>query len=234
MHTARKVCRYMVSETKVAMGFYYLFLFGVVALFSILHYTKIATLDNVGGFGISSAIFLFVTGLTSFRSPFFFLQANGISRFMQFKGTLLAFGGLALFVAIVDLGSKYLLRLFLPYQTVYMLIYQSDSFLGELAWKVGWFFLTIVLGWFLSLLIYRCNKTTRILLGLSPVFLLTLMLVVHNATGGKATAAFVDFFLWSMGVPTQNGFLGLASFAVLSGLGIGGSFLLLRKAPIKS
>ena len=79
------------------------------------------------GLELSSAIFLFVCGLNSFKSQFYFSQLNNISRKAFLKGTVLYAAVYSTTMAIIDIIINRIYNVFIPCPMNYDMIYSFNK-----------------------------------------------------------------------------------------------------------
>ena len=89
------------SVMKSAMVYYLIFIAIVMAL-CIGNYVG-GLKSTMSGIEFATVIFLFVCGLNSFKSNFYFAKSNGISRRTFIKGLLISSIPLALIMSIIDI-----------------------------------------------------------------------------------------------------------------------------------
>ena len=83
---------------KATIIYYSIFICIIIALIAIS-----SGIITISGVEISTAIFLFVCGLNSFKSNFYFAKSNGISRKTFIKGLLISSVPIALVMSIIDI-----------------------------------------------------------------------------------------------------------------------------------
>ena len=112
MNKTFKIVRWQLWGTKNSLIIFYSILIAIVILFVLLNNSGILVFGgnddkgNTGefnGLGIASMIFLFIAGLNYFKEDFKFLQANNISRFMQYKTTIISFLILTASMALISM-----------------------------------------------------------------------------------------------------------------------------------
>ena len=85
---------------KSAIIYYGAFIFILMVLISLYIFGGRVTMS---GIEVSTVIFLFVCGLNSFKSNFYFAKGNGISRKIFIKGLLISSIPIALVMSIIDI-----------------------------------------------------------------------------------------------------------------------------------
>ncbi len=234
-----KIIRYQLSDTKKAIIIYYSILICIVLMFAYLRNSGTVSFGKGDGnrdfigFSISTMIFLFVSGLNSFKVNFKFLQAHGISRTTQYKSSILTFALLTAFMACVSLISVNIINLLIPYQTLHNSIFPEGTLIQNFVWTFSAYFFCVTIGWFITMLYYRCGKLMKTLISLLPVFIIILLSVANNLTDGRSSVEILDLMRTGMGLKDGNSMTGALSFFMLSAVSLFFSYLLIRKAPLK-
>ena len=203
----------------------------------------------ISGMDMSSLIFLFVFGITSFKENFYMLLQNGVSRKNMFLGTVLSLLVISFFVAAVDTVLAQLLGL-VPAEkftiaSLFQQLYGSTQYIDssafavcihEIAWCGMIKFAFASIGLFIGCAYYKMNALTKTLVscGVPCFFLLGLPLIDLALTDidiyGKLKEFLLFFFGFSDGVSSYQCVLCcLALSIVVSGI----TFLLLRKTSVK-
>ncbi len=177
----KQVWNYHLYDLKSAVFIFY-GVVGVLALFSTFSFTLNNGTVSMGGMEFGTVIFLFIAGLNSFRGSFHFLLANGIPRKTQFFGFLLSVPVLAGLLVIIDTLLALLISQFISYESLYMQLYSRrysfpleaamGSFLLEkMLWSFFVYLTAMMLGFLITVLYYRMNKLTKVLVSVSvPLF----------------------------------------------------------------
>jgi hypothetical protein len=218
-----KVYRYQLKESLSAVAIFYLAVL-IVAVF-------LSMLDggSSSGFEFASAIFIFVLGLNSFKSSFRFLQFLGVTRKCFFAGSLLALLTVAAGMTVVDLILGRLFAQLHPYTTLFAQSYERGSLLLQLAWEFALLGMFALIGFFITILYYRCNKILKIVISLSPVYI-SLILNLMRPSLAQVTRILEFLGGFRLGVGAWNNILGMLVTVLIS---CGLSYLLIRKAPVK-
>ncbi|MEE0931913.1 MAG: hypothetical protein U0L64_02585, partial [Clostridium sp.] len=75
--------------------------------------------SSMSGVEFSTVIFLFVCGLNSFKSNFYFAKSNGISRKTFIKGLLISSIPISLVMSIIDVIINRISNIFIKNPTLY-------------------------------------------------------------------------------------------------------------------
>lgn len=223
MSKALKVFRYQFHDALIAIGIFYLCLMLLTAVLSIFD-------GSSSGFETASAIFVFVVGLNSFKSSFQFLQFLGVTRKSFLAGSLLALLAVAVGMSIVDTLIGELFAQLHPYTPMFVEFYGMEDFLAQFAWETVMLAMAAFVGFFITMLYYRCNKVMKIVISLSPVYLS----LISNVLPVEAQQSIWEVFGFLSGLRSGAGLWGnvlgmLVTVLLSSGL----CFLLIRRAPVK-
>jgi hypothetical protein len=243
--------KYQLTENKKPM-IIYMSIIVAVTLFLYLATVFTLTVNGVKteftSMEFASVIFLFVTGLCSFKDSFLMLTQNGVSRktmffssiltFATLSGILTAFG--AILLLLVKLFDNEKILSTGMYETVYYERAASISgFLMNVESIILNFFVLLMalgIGYLITTLFYRLNKAGKIAVGVGVPVFFTMVLPVFDffVTGGRISYTINQFIDFASGYSTQNPYAGIISsicvFAIASGL----SWLLMRKAVVKA
>lgn len=246
---------YQVAEHKKSIINYYIIFIAAILFLFITMGVDIKSDDSItysqiGGTGMATMIFLFVTGLCGFKETFGMLMQNGISRKSLFCGRISTSLMIAVVMAFIDeilsvifKGITSLVGENFIYSSLYEQIYYSKvNEMGAVRLHVESFILdfflflgAIALGYVIALTFYRMNKTGKAALGAGLPIGLFIVLPFFDSlvTNGKITTTIMKLIDSAFGFTSQqplNAMLtGGISFVVLSGL----SWLLIRRANIK-
>ncbi len=222
MNKVLKVFRYQFNEALVAIAIFYLSLLFVTVFLSMFD-------GSSSGFEFASAIFVFVVGLNSFKSSFRFLQFLGVTRRTFFAGSLLALVTVAAGMTLVDILIGKLFAQLYPYTTLFAEAYGQGNLLAQFVWETVLLTMFAYIGFFITILYYRCSRILKIVISLSPVYVSILLNLVQPPMEQiTRILAFLGGF--RMGAGVWGNILGmLVTVAAATGL----CFLLIRRAPIK-
>ena len=144
---------------------------------------------------------------------------------------------MALLAAIMALLSTIFYVITLKVANVWMIyeIYQVQSIPGIVAWEFAALLFFGVLGWFIRLVYYVSNRSTKLIVSIVPFVLVSLLLLVNTLVDGAIGRAVLDFLNVVMGFSSNvpNPYIGAASMVVAAVILSGPIFLLLRRAQIK-
>lgn len=233
--------RYMVQDTLGSVAWFY----GIFLALYLLTFILVATKGGSGAFNgaeIASAIFLFVMGLNSFKEYFGMLLQNGVSRKTMFAARLLAFGAISLLMAVLNLLFLAVLPLlpsidkgFSLFSLAYNVSGPSGVVLG-LLFNFALHLLFLLVGFCLTTLFYRLNKAGKVAVGAGVPVLLTIVLpAIDTLLFKNAVGRFVGRSLVAaLGLKTNQPLVAVLSFLVLSAVFGLFSWLLVRRAIVRS
>jgi hypothetical protein len=220
-------------------------LFGTLTIFN-----SSSSFTSTGGIEGSAMIFLFILGLNSFKETFLMMLQNGTTRKSMFIGRLITILVTSAFMAVVDrfvvnvgglintINENYYLN------GMYEMIFQSRvkslhivvMNLEAIIITIGVYAAAMVAGYFITTAYYRMSKMLKIVVSIGVPTSLMILLPVLDSTlfGGKVSVALGRFFGFVFGGKTGNPYNLLISCILFSIVGIGLSWLLIRKAVEKN
>ena len=207
--------------------------------------------SSMSGVEFSTVIFLFVCGLNSFKSNFYFAKSNGISRKTFIKGLLISIIPIALVMSIIDIIINRINNIFIKNPTLYDMSYgnllgdvgrihegvwiQSNSLatiFNTILFQFSLCLLAYVVGIVINMIYYRSNKYLKVLVSVIPV-----VFIIFNANFSTKnpglTMRINEFLDYIFGFNPVNVFACITTFLVLVVILSGVAFLLIRKAIIK-
>jgi hypothetical protein len=229
-----KVVKYQIHDAlKVISVFYIIILIIGFIMAAIGMYNK-DSVGYIGGLGISTVIFLFAWGLNCFKTNFLFMQANNISRRKFYFASLITLTTLSVFMAVLEVIMNKSLQLAVPYKGIYEQLYRKEFIFGDFLWSFSLYVFAVSSGWLITMIFYRCDKIMRTIVSLMPAFLIILIGVIDNISGGILSRAIIDFLGTILGfTDNYNSYRAVLSF----GIGAAGlyalCFLIIRRIPIK-
>ncbi len=233
MKRAWNVFKYQIRDSLTAVAVYYI----IIALLLILGFSlKIAyngTRVSFNGFKLASAIFLFVVGINSFKAPYLFMQANGVTRRSYFRGGAMALAILAVGMTLIDEALYGILTVISPPEgSMVEMLYPRAGFFGTLLWTTAGNLFAVFGGWCVTMLYYRANKAQKLAISLSPAVLFIALMFLDPVTG--CWKAIDSAFMYLMGLSgTRNIYIGVLFMFAASALMAAFSFLLARRAQVK-
>ena len=207
--------------------------------------------SSMSGVEFSTVIFIFVCGLNSFKSNFYFAKSNGISRKTFIKGLLISIIPIALVMSIIDIIINRINNIFIKNPTLYDMSYgnllgdvgrihegvwiQSNSLatiFNTILFQFSLCLLAYVVGIVINMIYYRSNKYLKVLVSVIPV-----VFIIFNANFSTKnpglTMRINEFLDYIFGFNPSNVFACITTFLVLVVILSGVAFLLIRKAIIK-
>lgn len=207
--------------------------------------------STTSGIEISTVIFLFVCGLNSFKSNFYFAKSNGISRKTFIKGLLISSVPIALVMSIIDIIINRINNIFIKNPTLYDITYGSllgdagriyegtwvqsntlSSIFNNIFFQFSLCLLAYVIGIVINMIYYRANKYVKVLVSVTPVVFIIFdtNLSIRNPSLAMRINEFLDYIF---GFDPSNVFACITTFLVFTVVLSGIAFLLIRKAAIK-
>jgi len=236
MNKTLKASKYIIMDYKKAILTFYT----VILLICVMMIAVYMNLDskaqanmNFAGFGSSVLIFIFIAGLNSFKSNFKFMQANNISRKRFFVASIITVMLVAALMAFVDIALNNILKQIVPIESIYEQLYNHNSFFGDFLWSFALFAFTGGLGFFITILYYKCNKLMKFVISFVPILTIIILVTLDSMVNGIILKSISNFMTMAMGLKSHNSYIAVfcffVSYAVISSL----CYLLLRRISIK-
>lgn len=233
MNSILKVTKYQIHDFKKSIAIFYTVIFLLLSVIGI-SITRMSGEVTFAGFGLTTAVFIFIAGLNCFKLNFKFMMANNVSRKRFYYGNIIALVIIAAFMALVDSILGYVLNLIIPYESVIVQLYNKKIFLDEFLWSFGLYTLFICLGWLITMLYYRCNKIMKTIISIIPIPIIILLQYIEQESGGVVGRTIMGFLDKALGFAYNNNtYIGTLSFFAGTAVLLPICFLLIRKAPIK-
>ena len=206
--------------------------------------------STTSGIEISTVIFLFVCGLNSFKSNFYFAKSNGISRKTFIKGLLISSVPIALIMSIIDITINRIINIFIKSPTLYDMSYGSllgyvgnlyesswikintfSNLFNNILFQFSFCILAYVVGIVINMIYYRSNKYLKVLVSVTPVIFLIFNsnISMKNPVLAMRINNFLDYIF---GFDPSNVFACITTFLVFTLFLSVIAFLLIRKAVI--
>lgn len=238
-----------IYDSKRSLTIFYSIIIAINIIFGILNVTTTGS-TTIGGMEMASVIFIFISGLNSFKTQFHFGLVNGVSRKTQFISFMGYAFALAAFMALADSALGNITSLLFNGESMYMQLYgkryidfsaeatftKNLQIFGEgLLWLIFLYAMMAVLGYCITLIYYRSNKIAKWVVSITPALVLfALIPVLESLTNGRFVVKLVEFMGRSMGLgQTINPYMAMISFIIGFGVLALFSFLLIRRAVIK-
>lgn len=196
---------------------------------------------TLSSLNVSSMIFLFVCGCNAFKEDFRFFLQNGLSRKTQFTAQCLVLPTVALVMAAVDMVIARLLALFIPYDSLFDMLYGGSletggsSGLLQTAWMLCLYVFILFVGYLITVLYYRMGNKLKVLVSVGvPVFFALVLPLIDEACGNRISGFLLQMakvvFGLQAGTKPVIGMLFLLACTAACGLFIR---LLQRRAVLK-
>lgn len=204
----------------------------------LIYYATIVVLAmtmNMPGSGNStsaSLVMILVLGLNWFKPSYKFAQANNLTRKTFYFATLGAILVYGLFMATVD---TVLNGLFSHVNVdMYSQIYEP-ALATQLLWGSSLLILMGSIGWMITMIYYRSDTKTKILISVFPILLPWIINFISNMLERSTQERIIAFFAKAFGVTggAPNPYPVVVSFWVMILFVCGVNYLLMRKMPVK-
>lgn len=245
-----KIAKYQFMESMTAIGIFYSVLL-ILTIFGMVITLSLRVDSSVTGLEYAPIIFLFVTGITSFKNTFKFSQANNVSRRTFFKGMLMGLWPIALLMSIFGVIFNRIFNIFQSSPTTFDLIYLTNIFTGPsydnnwvqnnhistllatVMFQFALYIMVLSFGILISLIYYRCNKLLRIVVSFIPFTLLVFSYNIYKLFPITFWQGLGKFLLNAFGLETKNSYMAVLSLTVLGLVFASIAYLLNRKAIVK-
>lgn len=244
--------RYQIADHKKSILVFYLVIFCIYALMgmsiSVMIKGNGGTYGSISGLEISTVVFLFVTGLNTFKENFGMLTQNGISRRSLMVGRLLVMLTVCLFMTLLDriwfFCGAWLHHVFGDSINAAMLMDMMYNrakdvstlrlHMEALAFNFSLYFAAMSVGYLITVVFYRLNKIWKTILGAGlPIFFLILLPLLD----AQVFRGLISYYLGScamkfFGFTSGNPLYAVLSFLVISAVALLGAWFVMRRAPL--
>lgn len=245
----KSALKYQISENKTALLLFYGILYALFLLVMVsnIFWRRYGAEITISGIEVATILFLFVSGLNSFKANFYMLMANGVSRKTIFKSFAVSALAVAAFMAIMSVITRAIFSLGLNYQSLFFQIYGDryagmtpgaiQPFLEGLLWMLLVYSTFFLMGYFITALYYRMGKSMKLIVSIGVPVLIFIILPYLDASrfGGNFWDAMRRVIAMALGFYDLNHFFKSMLFSAITLIAFGGlGFLLIRKAPVKA
>jgi len=181
-------------------------------------------------------IWIFITGLLSFKRSFKFMLANAISRKTQFWANILSMAILSVTWAVtVALILSFISRMNIQVIVLYTLFYGQNMAMSAVIWFSAAFYLLIILGWLINMVYYRSSLRMAYAISFAPFVISGLLTMINQTTQGKLFDFMLKFIVTAMGFSgsVPNPYIASFSMLLLTVILCAFNYRLIRKAQIK-
>lgn len=236
MNNILKVTKYQLRDLRMALIIFY----SIVLVLSFLIISAMNFNNQIdgeirfGGFGASTVIFIFISGLNLFKSNFKFMLINNVSRKRFYISTIVTLISVSAFMAVIEVIINNSFKVIAPYFSLFEQLYRNDFFFADFLWSFALYFFVANLGWIITMLYYKLNKLMKTVISLLPIFIVVLITAINNLTGGVVGKAIINFFGTALGFnDNYNSYTAMLSFLIGAAVLSVFSFILIRKMPIR-
>ncbi len=233
---------YRLRDVKKSVISFYLIIFASYILLSILTRIESVHVTQMSSLEMATMIFLLCIGLNSFKPIFYLLVQNGVSRKTMFYSFMISMLVSSAVMAFIDSVIYSLVETSLGisslFEQLYVGLYEEQLVVRifvTFVWALCAYFAFGVIGYFISILYYRMNKSLKLIVSISvPCLLFIGLPIIDTYFNGKVTLMIrktFDFFFGTGAKP--NPFISAISCCCLSIIFLALSFGLSKKAVIK-
>ena len=234
--------KYQMNGVKWPLIIYYIVIASLLVLMGIsMSIVQGRARITVGGMEMASMIFMFVVGLNSYKSVFFMMSANGISRKTMFISFLAMLGAVAAGMALIDTLYVIGMKMAGDYRTMFEQMYNIETSAqvwipAGFEWRLCSYLAAGMAGYLITILYYRMNKAVKLLVSIGvPVLVLFVWPAADLTWFNGATTKAVGWLIgWASGLLSGNPYIGVISDIVLTALLGALCYVALRRAPIKT
>lgn len=242
--------KYQLSGMKKPLIIYYAIMYCIIIFMIVQRLTMKSADLNWSTSGLESAtlIFLFITGLNSFKGTFHLFLANGVSRQTMFKSFVTSIFPIAAGMAVIDSLNALLMSAFINYRPLFYFMYQSrygaaaghgmtaGMYLDGFIWMLFFYAFVTMAGCLITTLYYRMNKPIKLLVSIGvPVFFFIILPYIDAFIFRGAISEATAYIFAKAGgfLDGNNSYIAVLSCAVSFALFGGLSFLAMRRATVK-
>lgn len=206
--------------------------------------------SGFSGMELATVIFVFVSGLNSFKEFFRMFMQNSISRKTIFVSRLITILAVCTGMAVIDKGVLLIGKLIASHSTgifytgLFEMIYAvRANRISTVHMHIDGFFFNLFLylaamaiGYFITIAFYRMNKVTKITvaIGVPMVLLNGLPLLDAALLHGAIFKALMNAVTFAFGFQNNgNPYLGMVSLLLITVVFISLSWLMMRRAVVK-
>jgi len=242
----KSVVKYNLNEMKNGILIFYGIILLIIILFTI-SFVSVSINDShssLSGIEMSSAVFLFVVGISFFKQNYLFLSTNGVTRKAQFSGFLVTSVVIAAIMAAVDTIYGDILPELVNYNPLFKQAYSGFAatapnfvtILTGFAWSTFLYLSMLVLGYFIRVLYYRMSRLLKIVvsIGVPAFYTVILPILDFKFTKGMISKWITELCKTMAGLnggynPYAGIMFTIMGTVILACL----AYLLMRKAPVK-
>ncbi|MDD5936812.1 MAG: hypothetical protein PUC65_14815 [Clostridiales bacterium] len=241
----KKTVKFSLSTYKKPLFIYYSIIIGCLLVGLLAMNLNTDHTVKIGGLELTTIIFVFVMGLTSFRSELYLYLQNGISRKTACISYFITAVVVTLFMAFVESMCYTIIGKNSTFQSAFLQVYTEMSnrnFLYIVATSFLWnffvYFAASIVGYCIAALYYRMNRVLKlsVSIGVPVTFLIILPLIdeylAKGAIGDFAKRA--ALFIVGVNGTTYHPIHWMIFCLIVTLLSEGISYRLVKEAVIKS
>lgn len=229
----KSVFKYSVANMVKSIGAFYGIFISVCILLIFLANSSGGSVSS-SGVELSSAIFIFIAGLNSFKENFYFMKSNNVSRRDFLYGVILSMIPIAFVMSFIDVIVNRVNNLFIPSPTNYDMIYGNVRTLGLVTevnkglWVQSNSIETLVntflfqgavytfafaLGFVITILYYKSNSLIKVIISVTPVALIILLNLISDIYPSILSGG-IKFIQFIFGWNTLNPYAAILTFII--------------------
>lgn len=247
----KKSLKYNLSGTLRPVVIFYIIIALILlfSLFGLITITNGSSNSSMSGMELSTAIFIFVLGLNSFKESVLMMIQNGVSRKTFFLSSIASFVILCFIMSAIDRVISLLAKFAVSfsdqvsYSSLFENMYQSKiAGMSGAAVNLESFLLSLCLylamatvGFFITISYYRMNKSLKVAVSVGvPVGVSVVLPLVDQIAKGSISKAMMRALDFAMGFSSQRPFHAMATFLLTFVIFSGLSWLMVRKVTVRS
>lgn len=251
--------RYQLADHKKSILVFYcvffcMYLLTMILMIALSRGGKDPIEGSMSGMETATIIFLFVSGMNSFKENFGMLMQNGVSRKSLLVSRIFVMATVSLFMMLVDkiwiLGSVWLSNVCKNMVGISMtntvsfidMLYHRSAVLSSfgmhietMVFNFAAYFMAMNIGYLITVAFYRMNKVGKLAIGagLPVLFFVILPTVDTLFFKGLITESVFNFLFRVLGLTVGNPMYAVASFFVASAIALTASWLIIRRTPLR-
>lgn len=172
--------KFQLSEVIAPMKVFYVIIF----LIEVLIISFVASNGSMSGIDFSSVIFLFIMGLSMFKTPFHFLAGNSVSRKTIIKSTFLTGITIAGIMFVIDTLNAIFLKALNIFSVKYVALFETAfgqkiegiNILRYIIFNLATYLCFFMIGYFIGVVNYRLSQKLKIIIVVGMFAFLTIVL----------------------------------------------------------
>ncbi|MBH1940693.1 hypothetical protein I5677_07320 [Mobilitalea sibirica] len=239
--------KYQILEFKKSTVIFYIIVLLVHVFFASIITVNDTTFRSDGGFEVATIIYLFISGLNSFKETFGMFIQNGVSRKTMFLSRTVSFLVISLIMVFMNFIFVRVLGLLnssrFSVTDMYENIFEKrvDTINGltrgfeSLMLSLGVYLIAISLGYLITVAYYRMNKAGKLAVSVGvPVSVFVLLPMIDLTLDGRITSFMAKILTTIIGIRSGYPYYMYITSIIAFALFIMLSWFLMRKAVDKN